>query len=348
MAVYRDIRDVKSEQTVVTVGSFDGVHCGHRLLLQRVVGLAEQHRIRSVALTFFPHPRQILDPDSATPLLLHTPDEKIALLEQTGVDDIVILPFDRALSQMSACDFIRELIIGKMNARYLVMGQDHHFGKNRGGDVQHLQELVAQSDLQVEIVDLKMLDRKISSSAIREALLCGDLNLANEMLGYEYIISGKVIHGNQLGRTIGFPTANIETPDFKVLPKKGVYRVKVNTEINHQKSNVKYREYEHLGMMYIGNRPVLKQKDAKLSAEVHIFNFDQQIYGQEITVALTHRIRDDIRFENFTQLTEQLHCDKQKILNVYFDISTIDLSRWVIDGKSVSKPDTNCPKTDSF
>jgi len=320
LAVYRDIREINFERTVVTVGSFDGVHCGHQLLLQRVVDLASQYRLRSVALTFYPHPRQVLHPHDKAPLLLNTINEKIALLEQSGVDDIVIILFDKALSQMSASDFIREMVIGKMNAQYLVMGQDHHFGKDRSGDVQHLPEFMAHSDLQVEVVDLKTLDRKVSSSAIREALSCGDLKLANEMLGYEYIISGKVIVGNQLGRTIGFPTANIETPACKLLPKEGVYRVKVQIENNRNKKQKDLSDLKNqtslIGMLYIGKRSVLKQEDTTISVEVNIFNFGRQIYGQEIALALTHRIRNDIKFENIGQLTVQLQRDKQNIATV--------------------------------
>jgi len=275
-----------------------------------VVDLAEQHQLRSVALTFCPHPRQILAQKGEVPQLLNTLDEKIALLEQTGIDDVVVYPFDRVLAQMPASDFVRNVIIGKLNARYLVVGQDHHFGKGRDGNVQQLTEFASHSGLQVDVVDLKMHDRKISSSAIREALLCGDLTLANAMLGYEYIISGKVVAGNRLGRTIGFPTANIETPEHKLLPKDGVFRVQV--KIQNPKSKIQ----NYPGMLYIGKRTVLKQEDASAQVEVHIFNFDGQIYGQEITIALTHRIRDDIRFGNVEQLAGQLHRDKEKILAI--------------------------------
>ena len=321
LAVYRNISDLNYERTVVTVGSFDGVHCGHRMLLRRVVDLAALHRIRSVVLTFWPHPQQILYPKGDSSLLLNTLDERITLLQQTGVDDVVVFSFDRELSQMPASGFIRDIIIGKMNARYIVMGQDHHFGKDRSGDLRHLPEFVAHSDLQIEVVDLKMLDQKISSSAIRKALLGGDLELANKMLGYEYIISGKVIAGNQLGRTIGFPTANIETPAYKLLPKEGVYRVKVKLTIDNQKSKIKNQKSKidnqksKNGMLYIGKRTVLKKLDTKPQVEVHIFDFNEQIYGQEISLALTHRIRDDIKFENVGQLAKQLHRDKQNIIN---------------------------------
>jgi riboflavin kinase/FMN adenylyltransferase len=307
LAVYRDISGLNFERTAVTIGSFDGVHCGHRMLLRRVVGLAARHHLRSVVLTFWPHPRQVLDPEGDAPMLLNTLDEKISLLEQTGVDDVVVYPFDRTLAQMQAPDFIRDVVAGKLDAHYLVAGEDHRFGKDRSGNVQHLPGFAAHSKLQVEVVDLKMLDRKISSSAIRRALLSGDIPLANEMLGYGYLISGKVVAGNRLGRTIGYPTANIGTPGYKLLPREGVYRVKVKTGLNG---------FDRLGMMYIGKRPVLKQNDATIHVEVNIFDFGQEIYGQEITLAVTHRIRDDIRFADLGQLSEQLYRDKQNILNI--------------------------------
>ncbi|MDR1172155.1 MAG: riboflavin biosynthesis protein RibF [Bacteroidales bacterium] len=307
MAVYRDISNLNFERTAVAVGSFDGVHCGHQMLLRRVAGLAVRHHLRSVALTFWPHPRQVLDPVGDAPLLLNTLGEKIALLEQAGVDDVVVYPFDKTLAQMQAAGFIRDVVAGKLDARCLVVGRDHHFGKDRGGNVQRLSKLIAHSDLRVEVVDLKMLARKISSSAIRKALSCGDLPLAGEMLGYEYLISGKVVAGNHLGRTIGYPTANIETPSYKLLPREGVYRVRVKTGTGG---------FDRLGMMYIGRRPVLKQKDATIRVEVNIFDFGQEIYGQEITLAVTHRIRDDIEFEDMGQLSEQLYRDKQNILSI--------------------------------
>ena len=309
LAVYRDIGNLHFERTVVATGSFDGVHAGHRTLLRRVVDLAAQHQLRSVALTFLPHPRQVLCKESDMPKLLNIPDEKIALLEQTGVDDVVVYPFDRDLALMPASDFVRTVIIEKLNAQYLVVGQDHHFGKGRDGNIKQLAEFASHSDLQIEVVELKMHDRKISSSAIREALLCGDLTLANTMLGYAYVITGKVIAGNRLGRTIGFPTANIATPVDKLLPKDGVYRVKVKLKTNNSKLN------DYIGMLYIGKRTVLKKEDATSQVEVHIFGFDGQIYGQEIELALTHRIRDDISFGNFAQLADQLQRDKEKILS---------------------------------
>jgi len=318
LAIYRDIRDINFEKTVVTVGSFDGVHSGHKLLLQRVVDLAKQNHLRSVVLTFWPHPRYVLGAAAfqmppnelncncvAVPMLLNTLDEKITLLNQSGIDDVIVFPFDKYLSQMSASEFINEIIIEKLNARYLVVGQDHHFGNKRSGNVNHLQDFTSKSDLQIDVVDLKNMktfDWKISSSEIRKVLLNGDMNIANEMLGYEYMISGKVIDGRHIGRSIGFPTANIETFKYKLLPKEGVYRVKVNN-------------FDKLGMLYIGKRPLFKQEDETVHVEVNIFDFDKHIYGQEVTLSLTHYIRGNTKFENVEQLVEQLQRDKQIILD---------------------------------
>jgi riboflavin kinase/FMN adenylyltransferase len=220
---------------------------------------------------------------------------------------VVVHPFDGALSRMSASEFIQRIVVERLNARYLVVGRDHQFGKDRSGDAQRLPEFAANSDLQVKVVDLKMLDRKISSSAIRRALTDGKLSSANEMLGYTYIITGKVVAGDRLGRTIGFPTANVETPAFKLLPKDGAYRVTVVFGNG---------EPERLGMMYVGKRPVLKQQDAATRVEVNIFDFDRDIYGQEVALAVTHRIRNDIRFAGVEQLIEQLHRDRQTVLRI--------------------------------
>ena len=304
LTVYRDIREFDLKNTVVTVGNFDGVHCGHRILLSRAVDLASKNGLSSVALTFWPHPKQILNKKGETYLLLDTLDEKITLLEHTGIDSVAVFPFDGDLSRMPASDFVSDIIVGKLDAQYLLVGRDHHFGSGRGGNVRRLPEFASHSDLKIEVVELKKLDRKISSSAIRNALLRGDLTLANRMLGYEYMISGKVIAGNRLGRTIGFPTANVETPEYKLLPMEGVYRVRVK---------IGNGNFDRIGMLHIGKRTVLESEDAATHVEVNIFDFDGQIYGHEITLSLTHRIRDSVRFDDIEQLAVQLRRDKEKI-----------------------------------
>jgi len=296
------------QKTIVAVGSFDGVHCGHGLLLHRMNELAKKNKLMSVVLTFWPHPRRILDMEGNAPLLLNTLEERITLIKQYGVENVEVLHFDTSLAKVSAVDFINEIVIKKLNAQRLIFGQDHHFGRERSGDAQNLPALAGKNNLQVDVVSLKMLDKKISSSAIRKSLLSGDLDFANEMLGYSYNISGKIITGNRLGRTIGFPTANVATPSYKLIPKEGVYRVKVK---------IGNSNFEHTGMMYVGKRTVLKQEDSDVQVEVNIFDFDKQIYGQEITLALTHRIRDKMKFDDINLLSQQLQRDKEKVMNVH-------------------------------
>jgi riboflavin kinase/FMN adenylyltransferase len=301
LAVYHDIEDIDTKRSVLTVGSFDGVHSGHRVLLQRVVELAHEDQCRSLVVSFWPHPRITLDSDI---LLLNTLEERIDLLTQTGIDDILLLRFDHALAQVTASDFMDRLIVGKLNAACWVVGKDHNFGKDRQGNANSLSTDVSRK-LRVEVIDLKKIKDKISSSSIRQALQVGDLAFANQMLGYPYRISGKVVAGNRLGRTIGFPTANIATEPYKLLPKDGVYRV-----------SGAVGKIDFVGMMYIGKRNVLKEAAPLRHVEIHIFGFDADIYGKTLTVSLTHRIRDDRKFDNLEQLQQQLQCDKQLILSL--------------------------------
>ncbi len=265
--------------------------------------MARQQKMRSVVLTFWPHPRQVLDGESA-PLLLNTLEEKLTLISQAGIDDIIVHPFDQTLAQMSADEFVSEILAKQLKASHCVLGEDHHFGNNRDGNSHH-PSIFTNNHIQVEIINLKKINQKISSSSIRKLVAEGDIEQANRLLCYEYIISGKVVDGNRLGRTIGFPTANIEIPAYKLLPKDGAYRVKL-----------KIRNQSYLGMLYIGNRPVLKEQEKVRRAEVHIFDFEDEIYGEELKVALTHRLRDDVPFDNIGQLKEQLYKDKQAALSI--------------------------------
>ncbi|GHT25226.1 riboflavin biosynthesis protein [Bacteroidia bacterium] len=310
LAVFYNIDDLHVDAPVVTIGSFDGVHCGHRALLQQVVDLACQNACRSVALTFATHPRMLLDASTPARWLLNTPDEKIALLSQYGIDDILMLPFDRTMAQLSASDFVRNVMVGKLKTKYWVAGDDHSFGKDKGGNAENISLLAQSYNIEIVKVNLKKYEGicvedkqflfagKISSSSIRQALLDGDLETANRMLGYDYPISGKVVTGKQLGRTIGFPTANIEPLSCKLLPKEGVYSANIRLDGETLK-----------GMLYIGKQPVMKTHNEQSYIEVHIFDFDRNIYGKELQVSLTHRIRDSIAFNNMEQLKAQLKKD---------------------------------------
>jgi riboflavin kinase/FMN adenylyltransferase len=271
------------------------------MLLQRVVELAQTHGCRSLAVTFSPHPRMALDATVPDRWLLSTQEEKFALIAQSGIDDILVLRFDRALAQMTAQEFMDEIIDGKLHARCWVAGVNHSFGKDRqGNSATHV-----PPSMQVDVVRLKQSDAagRISSSTIRRLLSEGGLASANRMLGYHYTMSGKVVHGDHLGHTIGFPTANIEPEPHKLLPKEGVYCVRA-TVAGAAKT----------GMMYIGKRTIARDHECR--AEVHLFDFEGDIYGQSLQVSFTHRIRDNIRFENAEQLARQLRQDKQACLHL--------------------------------
>jgi riboflavin kinase/FMN adenylyltransferase len=314
LAVFYNIDDLHVDAPVVTIGSFDGVHCGHRALLQQVVDLANQKGCRSVVLTFATHPRMLLDASTPARWLLNTLDEKVALLSQYGIDNILMLPFDRTMAQMSAPDFIRNMMMEKLKTKYWVVGEDHSFGKDKGGNAENILLLAKSYNIEVVKVNLKEYERgnaehtqssfagKISSSAIRQALLDGNLETAHRMLGYDYHISGKVIAGNQLGRTIDFPTANIKPDSCKLLPKEGVYSANIRLDGETLK-----------GMLYIGKQPVMKTHSEQSYIEVHIFDFDRNIYGKELQISLSHRIRDCLVFDSMEQLKAQLQQDKKRI-----------------------------------
>jgi riboflavin kinase/FMN adenylyltransferase len=288
------------------------------VLLQQVVDLAHQNACRSVVLTFATHPRMLLDVSTPARWLLNTPEEKVEFLSQCGIDDVVMLPFDHEMAQMSATDFVRNIMVEKLHTQYWVVGEDHSFGKDKSGNAENISSLTKSFQIEIVKVNLKECEcesggneqksfaGKISSSAIRQLLLEGNLEPANRMLGYPYPISGTVVSGNQLGRTIGFPTANIEPAPFKLLPKDGVYAVKI-----------RLGDENLAGMMYIGKRPVLKKQEQEPHIEAHIFDFDRDIYGQHLHLSITHRIRDDMAFDNMEQLQTQLKHDKRTVKQLF-------------------------------
>ncbi|MDR1667278.1 MAG: riboflavin biosynthesis protein RibF [Bacteroidales bacterium] len=316
MAIYTDIShpDLAAGAGVVTIGSFDGVHCGHQALLRQVAALAGQRRYRSTVITFATHPRMLLDSSTPKRWLLNTPDEKNELLAKTGIDDIVVLPFDWEMSQMTANEFVQKIILGKLNAKYWVVGEDHSFGRNRDGNAENIVSMMDVQQIQIVKVNLMKCEylslnkdehpfaEKISSSAIRTLLQKGELDTANKMLGYEYSLSGKVMPGNQIGRSIGFPTANIEPHADKLLPKNGVYGVRIDLDGD--------RFY---GMTYIGKRTVVRDSDDIPHVETHIFDFKRDIYGKILRLSFMYRIRNDSRFDNMEQLQARLQLDELQI-----------------------------------
>lgn len=283
---------------MITIGTFDGVHMGHKKILDKVISEAKLRNEESIVLTFYPHPRFILN-ENANVRLLNTIDEKADLLNKTGLTSLIIHPFDKKFADLSAEEFIKKILIDQLNVSKIIIGYDHRFGKNRSADINDLIQFGAKYNFDVEQISAQELnDIAISSTKIRTALINGEITLANNYLGYPYSFSGKVIKGNQLGRTIGFPTANIQINEFfKLIPKNGVYIVKCL--VNKQSVN---------GIMNIGNRPTLN--GTSQSIEVHLLNFDQSIYDSEITVELLEFIRNEQKFENLEALKHQIEKDK--------------------------------------
>lgn len=281
---------------VVTVGTFDGVHNGHRKIIQKLKAAADKIAGETAILTFNPHPRTILFPDS-NQVCLNTNGEKAELLNETGINNLIVHPFTREFSLLSSDEFIREFLVNRLKTKYLVVGFDHHFGKDRQGNFSSLKQTGNELGFEVEEISVEESDNhKISSTRIRQSLLEGNTALANDLLGYRYMISGTVVKGKQLGRTIGFPTANIFHEGGKLIPKDGVYAV-----------SIVHSGQTYFGMMNIGNRPTVNGTDR--SVEVNIFDFDKDIYGEKIRVHLVQRLRDEVKFNGIEALKAQLKSD---------------------------------------
>jgi riboflavin kinase / FMN adenylyltransferase len=299
---------VRDDNSVVTVGTFDGVHAGHRVLINRVVESAKEIGGRSVIVTFDPHPRDIINPGEGGIKLLSTLGERRELLADIGIDEMVVIPFDRDFSLLSSEEFVRNIIWKHIGVSKFIIGYDHQFGRNREGTIATVELLGNELGFDVQVVSRQEVgDKTVSSSAIRKALqVHGDVKLASELLERPYLLNGTVVHGDNRGTQIGFPTANIkpEHPN-KVIPKKGVYAVKVKVE---------NRYYQ--GMMNIGIRPTFDGTEQTI--EVHLFDFDQDLYGNTIQVHFIERIRNEKQFSGVDELTEQLKADKlqsKQILN---------------------------------
>ena len=284
---------------VVTSGTFDGVHIGHQKILGRLKELAQETGGESVVVTFWPHPRMVLRPDEPPIQLLTTFEEKLELLEKEGIHHLVQIPFTKEFSQLSSDAFIRQVLVDKIGTHHLVIGYDHHFGRNREGSFEYLKEHAHEYGFAVEEISRQDIDRVgVSSTKIRRALEEGDVHIAHEYLGRPYRLTGMVVKGDQLGRDLGYPTANlkIESP-HKLIPVDGIYAV----HAWHQQ-----RRYD--GMLYIGHRPTIQGKTRNI--EVNIFDFDQTIYGDELRVDLLEYIRGDMTFDALEELSAQLAQDK--------------------------------------
>lgn len=298
MEVFREFKDYNgTEPLALSLGMFDGVHKGHQSIIQEINRIAKQKGLKSSILTFWPHPRLVFNPDTGLKLL-NTLDEKTELLEKFGIELLFLKNFDEEFRNMYGEDFVREILVGKLHVRYLIIGHDHVFGKDRSGNFKLLQEMGPEYGFeaeQMEVVNLH--NNNISSTKIRNALSEGRIEDANEMLGYHYPVSGTVIHGAKIGRTLGFPTANILTDPQKLLPKKGAYIVDV--VLGGQK---------YQGMLSVGTNPTVD--GTSLSVEVHILDFDKDIYGQPITVQFRKFLHDEIKFQNLGKLIERLEEDR--------------------------------------
>lgn len=301
MRVLESLSDVTFNCPIVTLGTYDGVHLGHQEIIKEMVAKGRDLGVETVLLTFHPHPRKVLFPDNHEVQLIDTVDEKLKKLEALGLDTVILYPFSLPFSKLSAHDFVEQILVQKMQVSQMFVGHDHHFGRNRSGNFNELVELGKQFNFRVHQTNVFQLSETVvSSTAIRKALKSGNTLCANSLLGAPFQITGVVVKGNQLGRTIGFPTANIAIENTeKIIPENGVYAVRL-----------KYDNQWFLGVMNIGNRPTI-QSAGQLSIEVFIFDFDLLIYGEEVTVEVYDRLRGEQRFESIERLTEQLHRDAE-------------------------------------
>ena len=292
-----------SKKTIVTIGTFDGVHIGHQKIIEQLVATAKKTNANAVVLTFFPHPRMVLQKDASIELI-NTIDERALLLSKTGLDTLIIHPFSKEFSRLTALEFVKEVLIHQLNISTLIIGYDHHFGKNREGNLEQLIEYGQTYNFDViEISAQDIDDVAISSTKIRKALSEKNIKTANRYLGYNFMLSGSVINGKQLGGKIGFPTANIYVKeDYKLIPKTGVYIVR--SILNN---------HVVFGMMNIGFRPTINGNDQTI--EVHFFDFNDDLYGKSIALELFYYLRDERKFDSVDALTVQLKKDKKTSLD---------------------------------
>ena len=311
MKIFHSINDFQiasgknAKKTILTLGTFDGVHFGHKKILEKVTQNTENEKYESLVLTFFPHPRMVLQEDSDIKML-NTIDEKIELLDKIGIQNLVIHPFNESFSRLTAEEFVKNILVDQFHIHKIIIGHDHRFGRNRTANIDDLKAFGEQYGFEVEEISAQEIKEvSVSSTKIRNALIEGNVSLANEYLGYNYSLTGIIVKGKQLGRTIGFPTANLKLEEnFKLIPKNGVYIV--NSIINSKTV---------LGMMNIGFNPTV---DGKIQTiEINYFDFDEDLYDQKITVSILERIRSEEKFDSIALLKEQLAKDKNTAL-AYF------------------------------
>ena len=302
--IRKDLKDYNlNSPSIITIGTFDGVHIGHKKIIDQLTSISSKEQLTSILLSFFPHPKMVLQNDRELKLI-NTIAEKEELLNNLDLDYLVIEEFTKDFSRLSALEFVRDILVNKLNAKHIIIGYDHHFGRNRTANIEQLKEFGLLYDFKVtEILAQDINDIAISSTKIRQALINGEIQLANKFLGYDYFFNGNVVHGNSIGKTISFPTANIEVDEpYKLVPKNGVYIVK--TIIN---------EKLIFGMMNIGVNPTFD--GTKQSIEIHFLNFNKNIYNKKLTIYMISRIRDEKKFNSVEDLKKQLELDKVSTLS---------------------------------
>ena len=312
MKVYHDIKDFrKIPNAIVTIGTFDGVHLGHQAVFKQMVDKARQIGGETVVITFFPHPRIVISPNDNRLRLITSQEDKIEHLRRSNIDNLIIINFTKEFSHTSSEDFIKDYVVRYIQPAILVIGYDHHFGSNRSGDFDTLSKLGMEFHFAVEKINEQDIeDITISSTKIRSALQQGDIKLANKLLGYSYSTSGIVTHGDSIGRTLGFPTANISIkPEYQLIEKTGVYA-----------TIAKVDGKDYPSMTYIGRRPTISN-GLPTSTETYIMDFDGDLYGKEILVTFVDRVRDEMTFDNLERLKSQIQGDKATIIRILSNIN---------------------------
>ena len=309
MKIFRDFTSAGNiKNPVLTIGTFDGVHVGHQKIIERLNEEAQKIEGESVLFTFYPHPRIVLYPDSHGLKLIQTQVEKLDKLRRRGLDNLIVYPFTRDFSRLTAIEFVRDYLVNELEVKKLVIGYDHHFGKNREGNIDFLKDVSDTYGFEVIEISAQDIDEvNVSSTKIRNSIMNGEMSKAATYLGESFELHGRVIRGKSLGKDIGYPTANIDIEtELKLVPANGVYAVNVLVP--------KYGIFE--GMMNIGFNPTIENSD-NVSIEVHLFDFKKDIYNEYVTVQFLSRIRDEKKFESIHQLKDQLHEDEMHIRNFF-------------------------------
>ena len=313
MKVFKGFDDIlEIPNPVLTIGTFDGVHMGHQKIIDQLNREAERVGGESVLFTFYPHPRMVLYPDSHGLKLIQTQAEKIDKLRRMGLQNVIIHPFSTEFSRLSALEFTRDYLVNRLNVKKMVIGYDHQFGKNREGNIKFLQDVSETYDFEVIEINAEEIDQvNVSSTKIRRTIEAGEMELACKYMGEPFELFGKVIDGQAIGRELGYPTANIDIEsEIKLIPKFGVYAANVLL------SNGQIKE----GMMNIGVRPSVGMEKNNICIEVHILDFDEDLYGEHITIQLLSRFRSEMKFDSLFELKEQLSIDEKNIRNYFTDI----------------------------